>query len=65
MVKERDDNFFLNHNILFEKLNDDKVNKFKEIWESGSLDKDNKEVIWKWFHTLIFLAERYDELRSD
>ena len=59
MVEKRDDNFFVNHNILFEKLDDRKVNHFKRLWTSGQLDKENKETIWKWFYAFIYLAERY------
>ena len=63
MVKQRDDNFFLSHNILFEKLDDKKVNHFKRLWQSGSLDKENKETIWRWFASFIYLAEKYQKLK--
>lgn len=65
MVKERDDAFFMNHNILFDKLDDSKVNHFKRLWVSGSLDKQNKETIWRWFRGFIYLAEKYSRLKNE
>jgi hypothetical protein len=67
MVKTRDENFFLNHNILFEKFREDessKVNYFKKMWTSGSLDKEDKEVIWKWFQSFIYLGNKYMEIKK-
>ena len=67
MVKARNEKFFLNYNILFEKFNDkqtDKVNKFKEIWTSNRLDKDDKETIWRWFSSFIYLGNKYIELKN-
>ena len=67
MVKNRNEDFFLNHNILFEKFNENesnKVNYFKKLWISGTLDKEDKEVIWKWFQTFLFLGNKYLELKT-
>ena len=62
MVEIKDDNFFLQHNILFETLDEKKVNHFKKLWQSGSLDSENRATIWKWFESFIFLAERYQKV---
>jgi hypothetical protein len=62
MIKNRDEKFFLNHNILFEKFNEDennKVNHFKKLWTSSQLDKDDKEVIWRWFQSFVFLGNKF------
>jgi len=59
MVLQRDDRFFVNHNILFTKIDENKVNHFKRLWTCGSLDKENKETIWRWFRSFIYLAEKY------
>lgn len=59
LVKQRDERFFVNHNILFVKLDEKKVNHFKRMWLSGALDNENKETVWKWFHSFIYLAEKY------
>lgn len=58
-VKRRDESFFLNNNILFEKLNKDKVNHFKTLWTSPKLDTDDRKVIWSWYDLFISIAEKY------
>jgi hypothetical protein len=67
MVKSRNENFFLNHNILFEKFDEtqsSKINRFKSIWISGNLDKDEKETIWQWFQTFIHIGNKYLEYKK-
>ena len=59
LVKDKDDTFFLQNNILFEEIDTNKVNHFKKLWESKKLDKENKETMWKWFRSFIYLAEKY------
>ncbi len=59
LVQTTDDKFFINNNILFEQLDQHKVNHFKRIWTTGNLDSDDKKTIWKWFATFIYLAEKY------
>ena len=65
MVKDHNDDFFLNHCRLFEQpefqgsSNQAQVNKFKRIWTSSALDDDDREVVWEWFESFIYLAERY------
>lgn len=70
MVKNRDEKFFLNNNILFEKFDEkksSKVNHFRRLWLS-KIDKEDKRVIWTWFDSFLYLANKYlevnDELRS-
>lgn len=65
MVKIRDENFFLNYNILFDNFDESKtskVNHFKRLWTGNQLDKDDKEVIWKWFNSFIILGNKYKEI---
>lgn len=67
MVKNRDESFFLNNNILFDRMDDkksDKVNHFKRLWLSKNVDKEDKEVIWKWFASFILLGNRYKEVKK-
>lgn len=62
MVKERNDNFFLQNNILFEDLDKSKVNHFKKIWRSDLLDNDDKEAMWQWFDMFIKISEKYQNI---
>ena len=61
-IINEDEGFFLNNNILFEELDSNKVNHFKRIWRSKSLNEDDRKVIWLWFKGFLFLAEKYDKL---
>jgi len=68
MVKRRDEKFFADYNVLFEKFDEKKtgkVNYFKRIWFSGGLDKEDKEVIWRWFHSFLVLGNKYIELQKN
>ena len=64
MVKERNEDFFLNHYSFMEdiqknKENKGKINHFKKLWRSGSLDDEDKLIVWRWFDSFIFLTEKY------
>lgn len=67
MVATKNDKFFLENNILFESLDSDsstKVNYFKRLWTT--IDKNDKDIIWKWFSSFIFLAKKYvDAIKSE
>jgi len=63
-VGKRDDRFFMQHNILFGKLDKNKVNHFKRLWSSSSFDEDDREVIWSWFEFFITLSEKYQKCKE-
>lgn len=63
-IEEKDERFFLEHNILFEKLDSNKVNYFKGLWTSGVLSNSNKDTIWDWFRAFILLAEKYEKCKG-
>jgi hypothetical protein len=61
MVKDRNESFFLEHNI-FDSLGKDKVIHFKKLWRSERLDKEDKEVIWKWIDAFIYLGDKHAKI---
>jgi len=63
LVITKDEKFFLENNVLFSALNSGKVNHFKKLWRSGRLDNDDKDVVWKWMTSFIFLAEKYQKIK--
>jgi hypothetical protein len=66
MIKERNEDFFLNKCELFDDIQGNgkgKVNRFKKLWRSSSLDKDDKRVVWEWFDSFIFLSEKYQKVK--
>jgi hypothetical protein len=62
-VTKRDDDFFLNNSILYTggNINLEKVDHFKEIWMSDTLDEEDRTVIWKWMDCLFLIAEKYKQ----
>lgn len=59
LVKQRDENFFLNNDVLFRGIQNNKINHFKRLWKSNSLTDDDREIIFKWFDHLLNLVEQY------
>ena len=66
VIKRRDVDFFLGEgaSFLFEDFDKSKVNYFKVMWQSDSLDDDDRSEIWRWFDLFISLAEKYSKMTS-
>lgn len=63
LIQERNDKFFLENQVLYQEINNnDRVNHFKRIWESESISKEDREVMWRWFELLVALAEKYHQV---
>ena len=61
MTKARDETFFLEHDI-FDTISKQKSGHFKKLWSSGQLDSEDKEIMWKWLDTFVYLSEKYTSL---
>lgn len=59
MIKERNEGYFTENNIL--NIEQDKFNRFKQLWYSNNLDKEDKIVVWKWIDSFVYLAEKYSK----
>jgi hypothetical protein len=69
MIKQRDEDFFLNHCSLMDPstyapTNKEHVNYFKKIWMSEKVDEDDKKAIWEWFDMFVILSEKYQKFRQ-
>jgi hypothetical protein len=67
MIKARNEEFILNHNVLFEKFDEkksSKVNYFKRLWTSGNLTKDDKEALWRWLALFVRIGNKYLDLKK-
>lgn len=62
MIKDKNESFFLENNI-FESFSKNKVLHFKKLWRSGALDEDDKNIIWKWISSFIYLADKYNKIK--
>jgi len=60
-VKSKDEQFFLQNSILYTgaSLANDKINHFKELWQSKQLDNNDRDIIWKWMELFIAIAQKY------
>ena len=61
MVENRNDKFFLEHN-LFDVFGKDKVGHFKNLWLSNKLDSDTRETIWIWIDFFVNLTDKYTKI---
>lgn len=65
MIEDRDEDFFLNKCTLMEDINNQntkgKINHFKKLWRSKTLDDEDKEVVWQWFDIFVTLSEKYQK----
>lgn len=62
MIRDRNETFFLEEDIF--KFSQTKVMHFKKLWRSGSLDDEDKKVVWKWIDSFLYLADRYVRAKS-
>ena len=63
IIKDRNEEFFLEDNNFFDGLakQKDKVLKFQNIWRSNRLDNEDKETIWKWIDSFVYLTDKYNK----
>ena len=61
MVKDKNEIFFLEHNV-FDFADKDKVNHFRRLWRSGRLDNEDKKVIWHWVESFIYIGDKYSKV---
>ena len=60
MIKNRDEQFFLENNLFdLNGTNRDKMSHFKRLWRSGVLDDEDKEVMWRWVDSFVYLSDKY------
>ena len=50
LIESENEDFFINSNEWFYKLTAPaKVFSIKDLWESETLDQEDKDMIWQWF----------------
>lgn len=64
MAKNKDEKFFLENRDVFKHMDQSRVLHFKKLWKSGTLDEDDKHVIWTWVDLFLNMAERYKEAKK-
>ena len=59
-IEDRNEEFFFT-TTLFDTFDKGKLNHLKLLWKSSVIDDNDRQVIWKWFDTFIFLTEQYQK----
>ena len=62
MIKDRNETFFLENNI-FDSISKIKITHFKKLWRSGSLDEEDKKVVWRWIDSFVYLGDKYLKIK--
>jgi hypothetical protein len=57
-IKDRDEEYFISNQSIFNKISQNNVNNFKTLWR-GYIDDETKETIWKWLDSFVFLSDKY------
>lgn len=64
MGEERNDQFFLEHDI-FEEISQGKAKHFKKMWTSEHVTDEDKETIWAWIERFLLIADRYMNVTTE
>lgn len=65
LIKARDQKFFTESDALFGMLGSERAVNLRKIWKSSKLDAQDREVIWKWVDSFIFLVEKYQKALTE
>ncbi len=65
IIVERDANFFINHDSLFQTLPKFRARHYIEFWkgtEGKTLSPENKNAIWAYFDTILEIVKGYKKI---
>ena len=58
MIREKNESFFIERDI-FEVVSGDVGTRLKKLWVSPQLRDDDRNIIWDWFNSFVFLADKF------
>jgi len=61
LIKSKDERIFTELNILHFGMDKGKPNSIKKVWKSNKVDKEDRDVIWRWFDSFLFLVDKYQK----
>lgn len=61
-IKDRDEKYFQDNDNMFGPLPLDKVKKIRTMYNDGTFDEEDKEVIWNYFNVFIGLIEKFKKV---
>lgn len=61
-IIDRDERYFTENDTIFGKLPKNKVDHFKNLYLSGKIGDEEKQVIWDYFDVFLTLAENFEKV---
>ena len=58
MIREKNEEFFIERDI-FEVVSGEVGTRLKKLWVSSQLCDDDRNVIWDWFNSFVYLADKF------
>ncbi|ALH07007.1 hypothetical protein PMV_309 [Port-miou virus] len=58
-IKKREEKFFIDNTDLWKGLPEGKVRMVSEMWVTGRLSKDDKQMMWDYFDCFIELSKTW------
>ncbi len=66
IITDRNSDFFINHDTLFQSLPKFRSRHYKEFWTGTSSDKvlsdENKNAIWAYFDTIVEIVKGFKKV---
>ncbi len=62
MITNRDENFFLHHDVLFEELPENRCIHYRNLWVSNRLSAEDKNAMWEYFETMIEIIRGFKKI---
>lgn len=63
LIKEKNENFFLEETTLFSIFSENKVNNFKNLWKT--LDSSDKDIVWEWVNLFVVMSDKYIQYEKE
>ena len=64
LIKERKISEIMDHCVVTENLNRDRIIYFKQLWYSPRFYNEDRKMIWKWLDSFIGISDKYSKIKS-
>ena len=64
LIKERKISEIMDHCVVTENLNRDRIIYFKKLWYSPRFYNEDRKMIWKWLDSFIGISDKYSKIKS-
>jgi hypothetical protein len=64
LIKERKISEIMDHYVVTENLNRDRIIYFKKLWYSPRFYNEDRKMIWKWLDSFIGISDKFSKIKS-